>query len=550
MKFIEKIYDKIMNNKKNRIIFFVFLSVLSCISIFTVTLKYGHDILFHLSRIKAIKESFSIELFPNIYSNYINGYGYANPLFYPDIFLYIPAFINYLGIDIYLSYKIFLLMISFFSILTMYISVKGISKSKYAGIISSIIYAFASYRLVDVFSRAALGEALAFVFAPLVIYGIYEIIYEDYKKFYILVIGMCGLILSHILSTYIIGLLLIILVIINIKKFFKEKQRIKYLIISALITILITGFFIFPMLEQMISGDFVFNNVEQISEIENRAVPFYALFLEIILPLKSWIPAGIGIIFIYLTILKIKNKEINDKFINICFIIGIISLFLSSNLFPWKIFGKLFEMIQFPWRLYFITTLLLTISGSILISKIYTKKKERIKQFIIVFLISSISLISISITTILSGKTVLDKDYLGKGEEYLPAKVDLDYIKDRKDVITSNNNISFSYKRIKNKIIVEFENEYEDTQIELPLIYYKGYGAKIDDKYLNVKESDNGLVLVEIGNINKGVLTVQYIKTPIIYISRGISIISITIFSIYIFKINRKEEKNEKEKNN
>ena len=185
MKFVSNLYDKIMNSKRNRITFLVFLAILSSASIFTITLKYGHDILFHLSRIKGIKESFGIELFPSIYSNYLNGYGYANPLFYPDIFLYIPAFIHYIGIDIYTSYKIFLFLINLFSIITMYISVKGISKNKYAAIISSIIYAFASYRLVDVFSRAAIGEALAFIFAPLVVYGIYEIIYQDYKKFYI-----------------------------------------------------------------------------------------------------------------------------------------------------------------------------------------------------------------------------------------------------------------------------------------------------------------------------------------------------------------------------
>ena len=53
-------------------------------------------------------------------------------------------------------------------------------------------------------------------------YGIYNIIYGDYKKFYILVIGMSGLILSHILSTYIICILLSIFCLINIKKFIKE----------------------------------------------------------------------------------------------------------------------------------------------------------------------------------------------------------------------------------------------------------------------------------------------------------------------------------------
>ena len=227
METFSKLYDNLIKNSKFRILFFIILTLLSSISLFTISLKYGHDILFHLSRIVGIKDSFSNDLFSSIYSNYLNGYGYGNPLFYPDIFLYVPAFINYLGLSINTSYKIFIILVNFFSIISMYITVKGISKSKYAGIISSIIYAFASYRLIDVFSRAALGEALAFIFIPLIIYGIYNIIYGDYKKFYILVIGMSGLILSHILSTYIICILLSIFCLINIKKFIKEKQRIK-----------------------------------------------------------------------------------------------------------------------------------------------------------------------------------------------------------------------------------------------------------------------------------------------------------------------------------
>lgn len=546
METFSKLYDNLIKNSKFRILFFIILTLLSSISLFTISLKYGHDILFHLSRIVGIKDSFSNDLFPSIYSNYLNGYGYGNPLFYPDIFLYVPAFINYLGLSINTSYKIFIILVNFFSIISMYITVKGISKSKYAGIISSIIYAFASYRLIDVFSRAALGEALAFIFIPLIIYGIYNIIYGDYKKFYILVIGMSGLILSHILSTYIICILLSIFCLINIKKFIKEKQRIKYLVISALITLLITAFFIFPMLEQMISGKFLFNNTNKISEITKRSVPIYALFLEIILPLKYWIPSGIGIIFIYLTYLKIKSRNIKDSFITQCFIIGVLCLFLASNIFPWKLFEKAFSLIQFPWRLYVITTVLLTVGGGILISKIYTKNKDRIKQLMIVFSLSLISLISITVTTLLSGNTNLDNYYISMGE-YLPSNVNLDYIKERGNVVTSNNQITFTHKKVDNKIIIDFVNNYDNTILELPLLYYKGYGAKINDEYLDVFKTNNGLVGVKLNNIKEGTLEVSYIKTPTIYISRGISLLSVTIFGLYLYMKGRK--KDEKQKN-
>lgn len=548
----EKIYNKIISEKKYRIGFICFLGILSTIVLFvTIGTKFGGDVSFHLSRIKGIKDSFSTDIFPNIYSNYLNGYGYGNPLFYPDIFLYFPAFLNYLGLSVGLSYNIFLVVISVLSCLTIYITVKGISKSKYAGIIASVIYAFASYRLTDMFTRGALGETLSFIFAPLVIYGIYHIIYGDYKKFYILVLGMSGLLLSHVITSVMMCLILFIICLVNIKKFLNEKKRIIYLLISALITLLITSYFIFPMLEQLLNAKYVVNSSRQVAALgtlASRAVPIYALFLEINLLLIPWVPTGLGVIFIYIVYLKIKTrKQIKNQFITLIFIIGLVSWIVSSNLFPWKYFENIFSLIQFPWRLYFVATLLLVISGSILISKRFESKESRIKVFRNIFAISMISL-GFTSFVIFRRETVDTKDnYYISMAEYLPAQMEREYPYERGVVVTSNNDIEFKYTKENLNMEIVFKNEYEDTKLELPLIYYKGYGARIDDKALKITESVNGLVEVNINDIKDGTIYVSYIGTPIIYITRGISLLTITSFIIYIYYVKRKEKQHEKE---
>ena len=53
--------------------------------------------------------------------------------------------------------------------------------------------------------------------------------------------------------------------------------------------------------------------------------------------------------------------------------------------------------------------------------------------------------------------------------------------------------------------------------------------------------------LLELNNIKEGTLEVSYIKTPTIYISRGISLLSVTIFGLYLYMKGRK--KDEKQKN-
>lgn len=548
MKVLSNIYNKIMNNKKYLILFIIALGLLSTIIIFLQSgIKKGDDMYFHLSRILSIKDLMKMEAQSfKIYPNYFNGYGYANPLFYPDIFLYIPAVLNYIGINIIWSYKIFLLIISICSIFTMYITINGISKNKYASIIGSIMYAFSSYRLVDMFERAALGETIAFIFAPLVIYGIYEIIYGNYKKFYILTIGMSGLILSHMLSSVMLAVVLMIICIINIKKFIADKKRILYLIVAAIITILLTSYFIFPMLEQMNSNNFLFNDMSKLNSysLKERAVPFYLTILEIPnfrkgLLNKIWMPSGIGLIYFYMIYTYIRFKDKKDKFINISFIIGITAILLSTNIFPWhlKIVESMLSVIQFPWRFYLIATLFITIGGSILLSKKYTKAKEQIKTIKNIFLLSLISIISMTVISFLPPIVKKVESYDASYGEYIPQLVNQSEIATRGQKVLSDNEINLKYSKNNSITNIEFsENKSDQTILELPLIYYKGYYATINNQEASMFQTKSGLVGIELGDTQEGTIKCYYKGTKITKITKYISIIAVIIFSLYIIK--------------
>ena len=536
---IDKIYKKITQNKKNTMIFILILTLLASIPVFIFPgIKKGDDIYFHLSRISAISDNIKNHRFIGVYSEYFNGYGYANGLFYPDLFLYIPAILKTLGMNIINSYKVFLILINFLSIFSIYITIKGISKNKYASILGSIIYAFAPYRLVDIYERAALGEALAFIFIPLIIYGIYEIIYKDKQKFYILTLGMTGLILSHIVSTYIMGIVLFILCLINIKKLLKE-NRIIYLIISALITLLLTSYFILPMLEQMKSQTFYYSNTPNITEFQlsKRTVPIYLLFLGIpnlrkAILKKYWVPSGIGIIFVYLIYKKIKTKKTTD-FINHTYRISIIFLLLTAIKPFWdiEIIKKILYPIQFPWRLYMVPTLLLTISGSILISKEESKKTIRN-----LFLISMISLISMFVICIIPPRIKQIEEYDASYAEYLPKEINKEYIKNRNIIITSNNEVEHSFTKKGTEMQIEYKQDSEDTYLELPLIYYKGYKAYDKKTEMETFKTENGLLAIKINNKKAGTINVSYKGTTLARITKITSLVSLTIFTFYITK--------------
>lgn len=541
-----KLLDKIVKNKKNIILFLILITVISSFTLFIIpNMSRGHDLAFHLSRISAIKDNLKLGIIGgSIYPNYLGGYGYANPLFYPDIFLYIPAFLSYFGLSVITSYKIFLLMISFVSILSMYICVKGISGNKKSAIISSVIYGFASYRLIDMFTRAALGETLAFAFAPLIIYGIYEIIYGNPKKCYILIIGMSGLILSHLISTYLIGILLVILCLVNIKKFWSEKKRIGYLCFAAFITFLLTSFYLLPMLEQMSSGTFLFNNLDETSKLLERSLPIWSIFIEFpnhVLT-ELWIPTGIGIGFLVLIYYFIKNYKHSSKVTKVCFILSLILLIGSTNVFPWNLFQGILSPIQFPWRLCFLVVLLLSIGGGLLFNEI---KDDLNKIFRNLFLISLIPVFVVGILNFFEPNIKEVGAYEISFGEYMPKEADKDYILSRGDIITTDSPLSHTFKRNGLSLEIEFSNNISENSLELPLLYYKGYQAILNGEVINTYKTDNSLVGIDIDNVESGAIDIYYQGTDIQLWSKIISFITLISILLITF-IKKRGEVHEK----
>ena len=539
------IIDKVVSKKRNIVLFLILMTVISSITLFFIpNMSRGHDLSFHLSRISAIKDNMKFGIIGGyIYPNYLDGYGYGNPLFYPDIFLYIPAFLAYCGLSVITSYKIFLIIINFFSILTMYITVKGITKNKKSALVSSMLYGFAAYRLVDMFTRAALGETIAFVFAPLVIYGIYEIIYKDYKNFYILVIGMSGLILSHLISSYLIIILLVILCLINIKRLFSEKKRILYIIISAAITLLLVGYYIFPMFEQMISSKFWFSNLDETSKLLERSLPIWSIFLEFpnYIFTNLWIPTGIGIGFLIVIYYFIRNYKNVSQFTRVCFITAITFIVLATNLFPWSLMQSTMSVIQFPWRLYFIGTLLLSIGSGLLLNEIKVNIDNKIKMVLVT---SLIPVISIGILNFFEKNISEVGEYDISFGEYMPINAKKEYIEKRENIVTSSYPFDYSLKRDGAELNIEFFNNENNNNLELPLLYYKGYGANINGEKIEAYETQNGLVGIDI-DAKEGNIIVKYVGTKIQSISRFISALTFIIF-IVLLVIKKRGESSEK----
>ena len=536
----------IIKEKKITILILSFLIVLTSIWLIPKGLPYSHDVAYHYTRLVGLTNTIKNGDFIALIHDMLNGYGYENGLFYSNFFFYIPAFLSCIGLSYIASYKIFYFLINLATVLVSYKCFKSILKDNRYALLTTTLYTLATYRIMDLIVRGATGENLAFIFIPLIILGLYEIIYRDYKKWYLFTIGFVFLLLSHLITTILMGIICLIIILINIKKFISEKDRIKYLLLSGFIGILLGAFFLFPIIEAYLAKNikiFVYGSPEALPS------KFSTKILELFIPLELLIKnVGYGI-YILLAIIyfyKKENKKENN-FANILVITGLVLIIFTTNIFPWKLIDKYVTFIQFPWRLLAIITPFI-ILGTSIYSQNITNKKALTKIYkysvIITFLMASAY---IGLYTIIMPRYHKFPEEIGNQEYTIKDTVinkksdnsnELDLSNLSKDrYITNNEDLLFTYEKHGKNIHIKYQNNNtNNTYIEVPLFNYTGYkasGAKI-------KNGDNNVIRLILDNKTEGEIKLHYEMTSLEKISYIISGISWLVFIAYLITKNKK----------
>ena len=524
-----------INRIKNNKTIFILLGIIILSSVWLLTkgMPFGDDTAFHFDRIISLAKTIKNGDFIALIHDHYYGYGYATGLFYSNFYFYIPAILNNIGLSNMASFKVLFLFINIFTTIITYKCLKSIIDSKKIAIIGTIIYMFSNYRIVDIYARCAIGEILAFMIIPIVILGIYEILYRDYKKWYLFSIGFVLLLLAHLITTVLMGIVVFIIICVNYKKL-SEKNRLKYLIVSILIGVLLGLFFVVPIINQIFNG-----NISVFADDYKNVVPFY------LLPLKDFlIPTGfsnkhLGFVLILLLPIRylVKKKNIKEKellmFADIFYIIGIIS-WLLTIIFP---FGETLSFIQFSWRFLIISTVFLVFSYAIYFKLI---GKNKLLKYIYIFIIT-FSLLEVSIYSFQYGFRTLNhnsfsSDNIGTGEYLIhntnTSELDLENPK----IITNNPDLNIDYTKKGTSITIKYKNnKKKNTYILLPLFNYYGYKC---DK-IDISNGTNNLIRL---NLNKetDTLKVSYKISSIEKVSYLISSLTCVGLIIYIIKERRR----------
>lgn len=563
---MNSLLSKIENNKKSH--FWIFLFILFSLTIIMIynympldKMNPGHDASFHYRRMAVLMEALRNNLFP-VYLDYdaYNGYGYATKWFYPDSILIPFAYLgNYIGI-IY-AYKVLYFTMTILCGLFTYSATKRIYKNTLGAAITAILFTFCTYRLQDMYERFAVGEALSFTFIPLVFWGLYEIIKGDYKKWYIISIGFSLLIFTHILATILTFITVLILIGIYYKSFIIEPKRLISLSIAGIVTIILSAYFLFPLLEQYNACFFNFQYPNSNTFAQHNRISYlnilHGIFSIGFVTLNKYIfLPSIGATLTLLVFIRffIYEKSEKIKSADIGVIIGTIYLIMSLDIIPWSLYPlKIFNFIQFPWRLFEFSSILFALSAGYYLSRVLKKNTRSVLAISIILGTVIISIIinataykkSFSLDDYLIEKPSYENRFFLMNLEYFPYSMNpdsLEYIKEKgNNIYTQNIDTQISdFQRIREGINFNIKVNKTDS-LELPIIYYKGYYASQHNKNIPIKESKYGMIQIPI--YESGPIHVEFTGTRIQKYSIYITLVSYLLLCVYIYWYNRKNKK-------
>lgn len=568
--------------RKDRVIHYILIilaALISAIPLINLRIYGTDDGLVHILRILGVDNIIkSGQIPPYIYSRFCDGFGYVINVFYPPVVTYVPLIFKLFCTHYYNCLKIYSFITIIVSVFSMYKLVEEISEKREIALIAAIVYIFIPYKLATIYNRFAIGEFSAYMFLPLVFLGLYNLLNKDGKKHYYITIGAVGLLLTHTITTEYTAIFCLVYLLLNFKKL-KNKEIIKKILINVFFILLISAFFLIPLLEYRTYADYIIFSAESMRAIgENVA----ETGLKLIQLFKDIEPGGVsfklGITFTILSILGIftyrKMKKEYKEIYLVFLLLALISLFMATKYFPWLYMPDILCKLQFAWRMLaffeFSMSIIIAFNLYILITNISKNKKEYVNGLL---LLSSVAIIILTMQQTNydyryeDTKSRSDEEYEQWAEseeklsyllinrDYLPEKslkVDREYIKNRDDkvYIVSGNAIIENENKQSLNLTFSIKNAKQNTILELPFLYYPGYKVKIKNDSLEyeleVFESEYGFLAISVPeHTEQAEISVEYKGTVLEKMSFVISLIAIISFIAYVIYNKRKDKLND-----
>jgi len=478
--------------------------------------------------------------------NYEYGYPVFNFL-YP-LSLYFGEFFHLLGFGFVNSIKIIFILSFFLSAIFMFLFTREFW-GDLGGLISAVFYAYAPYRFLDVYVRGSIGEAVSFIFVPLIFWMIYKL--SQRKKWLYVVIGAfgyAGLIMSHNIMAMIFSLVLVFYI-----GFCWISSNKKFSLLTSYFLLLILGlglscFFWLPafydkqftILDKVTVAQFW----EHFPTLSQLIIPSWGYGPSIPGP-NDFASYQIGIAHILVVVLMVVALwKLQALFFLSIFVIFFF-LMLSFSTPIWKIVPMLWR-VQFPWRLLAITTFTSAVLSGAVVQLAKPKFKIALTGLVIVLVV------------LVNYRYAKPEYFVNRGEEFYSTNEATTTVKDeympiwaeekpterakqKVEIISGEgliNELFFNSKK------ASFDIEAKtNSEIQVNTVYFPGWQAKVDGQRIPLLyDNKQGLMRLKIMPGKHHVL-VEFGETPVRLLSDIISLGSLLVVGgIFIRKY-----KNEKQ---
>ena len=334
-----------------------------------------HD-LHHLADIYEMARSFSGQFPPRWAPDFTGGFGYPLFSFYYVLPFYIGAFFYSILGSLTESIKLVFLLCFTISIWGMYRFLREFF-DKWPSILGTVVFTYAPYRAVQIYVRGAVGEALALALLPVVAYFLVKLVKTPNTKN----ISLTSISLALFIATHNYMWFLSLPFIYVLLPFLISKKELvksgKALLLSSILGLGAVSYWVFPAIFEL--------------KYIPRLTPFlledhFPFLKQLILPswgygASVWGPYDglsfqIGIVnllsialLVALFVFRFKNLSRQKLLLAIwtlaCFFIAV--AFMNVRTLPlWKIL-PIYNFVQFPWRLLYLTAFFTSIAGALIV---------------------------------------------------------------------------------------------------------------------------------------------------------------------------------------
>lgn len=357
----------------------ILLLVISSLSLFDLLhpgLPNGHDTADHVARIANFSASLSEgNGIPRWAANLNWGYGHPVLMFLYPLPSYMASLFHWIGFSLVDSTKLVFALSYVASIFSMYVFARA-AWGAWPGIASAVLYGFAPYRFVDLYVRGAIGEHVAFIFPPIILWGMFSLSRSAKNYAGIAIsLGTAGLILSH--NAVSLMVLPMIALYGAYLSFFEAKNRMRFLLFAAywvLTGFLLTAFFWVPA---FFEGKYTLRDIVTKGDFRARFVPPLAFFIA---PQGSQAGSGftkeIGIVHWFSAFGAVMLLVGQPRATMRWFIGGSLLTFALSLVFMTAWSGVVWERVtilqkfQFPWRLLTVPVIVTSVLAAPLVAQV------------------------------------------------------------------------------------------------------------------------------------------------------------------------------------